>query len=264
MDHLTDSFEDLSISKATVYRYMADLWVLTLKQVRLEPVERNTSERMEFRKTWVKNIEKLGVDYLNNCVFIDGSGFHTNLNRTKGWSPKGERTNKKVLTARANTISILGAVSAKGVIKISLRKPIPPSKKRKLQGGKQLTKGTTSNHFMNFILQVLKEMDKFPEMKGHYLIKDNASIHKDEAIMKLIERRGYNYLYLPPYSPELNPIEQFWSVLKAFVKNKFDLKKDTLTKSITEGAHNIPKHHFEGFTQHSIKRFEDCLAKHLI
>jgi hypothetical protein len=40
---------------------------------------------------------------------------------------------------------------------------------------------------MNFMVQALNEMDKFTEMKGHYLIMDNASIPKNEAIMKLIE-----------------------------------------------------------------------------
>lgn len=62
----------------------------------------------------------MSVDYMNNSVFIDESGFNANL-RTQGWAPKGEAV--KVLTARANSISILGTISAKGLIKISLRKP---------------------------------------------------------------------------------------------------------------------------------------------
>ncbi|EIE82108.1 hypothetical protein RO3G_06813 [Rhizopus delemar RA 99-880] len=57
-------------------------------------------------------------------------------------------------------------------------------------------------------------MDKYPEMKGHYLVMDNAPIHSSTDIGKYIHSRGYRYVYLPPYSPELNPIEQFWSVVK--------------------------------------------------
>lgn len=73
-----------------------------------------------------------GVDYMKSCIFIDEAGFHANLRRPQGWALKGEKAKVKVLVARANTISILGAVLAFGLIKVSLRKPILPSKKRKL------------------------------------------------------------------------------------------------------------------------------------
>jgi hypothetical protein len=81
-------------------------------------------------------LKGLGVNYMSNTVFIDESGFNANLSRTQGWAPKGETTKAKVLTARANSISILGAISAKGLVKFSLRKPIPPSKKKEKKKGK--------------------------------------------------------------------------------------------------------------------------------
>lgn len=58
-------------------------------------------------------------------------------------------------------------------------------------------------------------------MKGHYLIMDNAPIHTAKVTGEIIEESGYKYIYLPPYSPELNPIEQFWSVVKSGVKREF-------------------------------------------
>lgn len=128
---------------------MADLWIFSLKRVQLEPEERNAPERIQARKVWVEEALAMGVDYMNNCVFIDEAGFNANLRRTQGWVPVGETPIVKVLTARANSISILGATYPKGLIKICLRKPIPPesSKKRKLAGGvKKSSKGTTTNH----------------------------------------------------------------------------------------------------------------------
>ena len=155
-------------------------------------------------------VKEMDVDYMNNSVFIDESGFNANLRRTQGWTPKEEAAKVKVLTAKANSISILNAISAKDLIKISLRKPMYSSKKRKLAGGRKLqTKGTVTNHYVNFIKDVLAEMDKFPEMKGHYLIMDNAPIHTGKIIGEMIKEHGYNCIYLPSYSPELNPIEQF-------------------------------------------------------
>ncbi|KAG2190495.1 hypothetical protein INT47_004875 [Mucor saturninus] len=122
MDQMNNSFGDLTISKRTLYRYMDDLWIFTLKKVQLEPAEM---------------MKEIGVDYMNNSVFIDESGFNANLRRTQGWTPKGEADKVKVFTTRANSISILGAISAKGLIKISLRKPMSSSRKRKLAGGRK-------------------------------------------------------------------------------------------------------------------------------
>ncbi|KAG1344247.1 hypothetical protein G6F62_004549 [Rhizopus arrhizus] len=113
MDQLTSNFEDLSLSKRTVYRYLADLWIFTLKGVQLEPVERNTPERILARKEWVEGLRDTDVDYMRNCVFIDEAGFNANLRRSQGWSPKGQPAIVKVLTVRASSISILGATSAK-------------------------------------------------------------------------------------------------------------------------------------------------------
>lgn len=56
------------------------------------------------------------------------------------------------------------------------------------------------------------------EISGRYIVLDNAAIHKVAAVQGFIENRGYKAGYLPPYSPFLNPIELFWSKVKAGVK----------------------------------------------
>ena len=55
-------------------------------------------------------------------------------------------------------------------------------------------------------------MDCFPELKD--IIMDNAPIHTADQIDEMIVARWYKSIYLPPYSPELNPIEQFWAIVK--------------------------------------------------
>jgi transposase len=94
-------------------------------------------------------------------------------------------------------------------------------------------------------------MDKFPEMKGHYLIMDNAPIHTDKIIGELIKERGYKCIYLLPYFPELNPIEQFWSIVKTSVKREFTLKKNTILEIIADASNQV-----------SVKRFVGCLGGH--
>lgn len=104
-------------------------------------------------------------------------------------------------------------------------KAYSPSKKRKLAGGAKVqTKGTITNHYLRFIDDILEEMDKYPEMKGHYLLMDNAPIHTSNLIRVAIKSRGYKCIYLPPYSPELNPIEQFW-LLRVVLKGIYSQER---------------------------------------
>ena len=77
--------------------------------------------------------------------------------------------------------------------------------------------GTRTEHFLAYISNVMDVLDK-NDMKGLYLVMDNAPIHSPVKIRDLVESRGYKCLYLPPYSPFLNPIEEFWSKSKGWCK----------------------------------------------
>ena len=54
--------------------------------------------------------------------------------------------------------------------------------------------------------------------KGKTVVMDNASFHKSPQIRQLIEQTGCKLIYLPPYSPDLNPIETFWAHMKKWIK----------------------------------------------
>ncbi|KAG1139476.1 hypothetical protein G6F38_009802 [Rhizopus arrhizus] len=106
------------------------------------------------------------------------------------------------------------------------RKRKAPSKPKK-----PASKGTVTGHYMNFIQKTMDEMDCIPEMKGYYIVMDNAPIHIPNEIDTMVTERGYKCIYLPPYSPELNPIEQFWSIVKNKVKrSQFQTKEDLSTR----------------------------------
>jgi transposase len=88
---------------------------------------------------------------------------------------------------------------------------------------------------------------------------DNAPIHTAKEIDELITKRGYKSIYLPPYSPELNPIEQFWAIVKNKVKrSRFEDKEDLFTR-FTEACNSVPPNHLHAFVQHSVNVFEKCL-----
>ena len=77
---------------------------------------------------------------------------------------------------------------------------------------------------------------------------DNAPIHIHTDVDELITSRGYRSTYLPPYSPELNPIEKFWSVVKNKVKRGTFSDKEDLKTRIAEACNNVPVHHSQKTT----------------
>ncbi|ORE05620.1 hypothetical protein BCV72DRAFT_136170 [Rhizopus microsporus var. microsporus] len=72
-----------------------------------------------------------------------------------------------------------------------------------------ISKGTTTAHFIKFMNILLCILDLNEDLKESYLVMDNCTIHRSKPMMRKIESRGYKLICLPPYSPELNPIEQF-------------------------------------------------------
>lgn len=266
MDSLTSQFEDLKVSKTTLYDFIKKKCKISVKRAYFYAVERNSVEKIQERKEWVQRWQKTDMDFMSNCIFIDESGFNINMNRSIAWSKKGERAIVTVPKTKASSITILGAVASYGVVNISVRRPkrAEPSKKRKVAGAITAVQskgkgGTVTGHYFNFVASTLDVLDRHEQFKGHYIVMDNAPIHTHLDIEKYIEQRGYGCVYLPPYSPELNPIEQFWSVCKSKLKREKLLKEETLTSRITEACNNIYISDLQGFCRYSVSKFNDCL-----
>ena len=92
-------------------------------------------------------------------------------------------------------------------------------------------------------------------MLGKTLIMDNASIHHVKNVKSTLEYCGFKIFHLPPYRPFLNPIEEFWSKLKADVKRELLTKDDTLAPRITNSAHLFTSSECQGWIQHSMSFF---------
>ncbi|KAG1036225.1 hypothetical protein G6F43_013086 [Rhizopus delemar] len=93
----------------------------------------------------------------------------------------------------------------------------------------------TWKEFMAFLIHVMDVLDKH-NLKGCNLVMDNAPIHKPEKIMEEVSKRGYRIIYLPPYSPFLNPIEEFWAKVKTLVRRSPMTDRDNLVARIREAA----------------------------
>ena len=71
--------------------------------------------------------------------------------------------------------------------------------------------------------------------------------------------RGYKCVFLPPYSPELNPIEQFWALVKRKVRHEKLQDTETLQDRIVDAANEVPIEHLRNIIQHSKNQFDNCL-----
>ena len=91
--------------------------------------------------------------------------------------------------------------------------------------------GTTVERFKRYL-----ETDLLPHLNGNsVLIMDNMKSHHAKAVKNLLDSSGVRYIYLPPYSPDLNPIEKMWSKLKAFLRKEKIRMASELPSAISKG-----------------------------
>ena len=148
--------------------------------------ERDEVKRTEFQK----KLEQIAPDTL---VYIDEAGLDNRLYREYGRAPRGQKVYANIPGKKRERISIIGALRAKQFIA-----PFT------FQGG------CNSDVFNALLEQVL--LPTLP--KGTTIIMDNAAFHKSEKTESLIQQYGCHLLFLPTYSPDLNPIEHYWFALK--------------------------------------------------
>ncbi|EIE79863.1 hypothetical protein RO3G_04568 [Rhizopus delemar RA 99-880] len=271
MDSLTQKFADLNVKKSTVHNFLKTECNLSFKKLTTQPAARNSPVKIQEHMDWVKKWTATDMSYLENCIFVDESGFNINMRPPSGWSLKGKPAVVATPTGRAVSHTVLGAISAKLVICMELRKPQEERTKRikidfanhkrkaPAKTKKPASKSTVADHYLRFLEKTMDEMDCFPELKGYYIVMDNAPIHTSDQIDKMIVARGYKSIYLPPYSPELNPIEQFWAIVKNKVKrSSFEATEDLATR-IIEACNSVPPKHLQAFAQRSVNCFTKCL-----
>ena len=200
------------------------------------------------------------LDYLRTCVFLDEAGFNLHLRRGYGWAKRGVTPKVMVPSSKGPNITIMGAICELGIVNLTLRTPktttvsLPSGKKGKVKAG------TRTEDFLIFIDNVLCSLDD-AGITGRYIVMDNAPIHQSDRVSAVIIKRGFKPLYLPPYSPFLNPIEEFWAKVKARVRRSPLDDHDSLAPRIRDAALHVTPQDCEGWIRHSITFFDRCLAK---
>ena len=144
-------------------------------------------------------------------IFLDETGARTDMTRRHAWAPVGTRALGRAPGGHWKTTTFLAGLTAQGLIApFVLDGPMDRAA------------------FTEYVRQVL-----VPELKpGDVVILDNLPGHKGEEAAELVAGRGARLLFLPPYSPDLNPIEMAFSKLKTLLRKAERRTRDALWRTI--------------------------------
>ena len=144
-------------------------------------------------------------------VFLDETGAATNMLRRYGWGPRGERLVDATPHGHWRTTTFIAGLRSTGLVApLVLDGPM------------------TDEAFLAYVRQFLAPVLS----KGDVVVLDNLAAHKVSGVREAIRATGANLLYLPPYSPDLNPIEQAFAKLKALLRKAAARTREELWTTI--------------------------------
>jgi len=174
----------------------------------LRPSELDRPDIQQARARWARARARVSH---RRFLFIDESGAKTNLTRLYGRAPRGARVYDRVPNGRWETTTMIAAVGRNG-----------PQAPWVLDGPMD---GVAFVVWVEHVLAPTLEPTDI-------VVMDNLSVHKNATARAKIEAAGAEVWDLPPYSPDLNPIEKMWSKVKAYLRKAKARDAETLYQSI--------------------------------
>ncbi len=163
-------------------------------------------------------------------VFIDESGFHTSMTRLRARAPRGERAYAKVPRKRGKKQTLIASISLEGGMGEAVS----------IEGA------TDALLFETYVEEFLA-----PTLQaGQVVVLDGLGAHRTERVRNLIEERGAELVFLPPYSPDMNPIEEAFSKIKSIVRKAGARTREALDEAISEALAAVTLEDVAGWFSH--------------
>jgi transposase len=153
------------------------------------------SEKSEEKRTeYLKELEKIPE---NKRVYVDESGCNEWYGREYGYAPRGKKIEDVKRGRKFGRINVISGYCDGEIF------------------APKTYKNTSDSAFFEdwFEFELLSVVPC-----GYTIIMDNASFHRKKVLAKIALRYGVNLIFLPPYSPDFNPIEKFWANLKKWLR----------------------------------------------
>jgi transposase len=187
---------------------------LPLKKKSRHAAERDTPEVRKKRREFRKEVDPIEPGRL---VFVDETGVTTAMTPSSGRAPRGERVEASA-PASWESVTVIAAMGLDGV-----RAPLA------------FPGSVNAATLLTYVEQVLGPALR----RGDVVVFDNLTSHLSPAVFEAIERAGASVLPLPPYSPDLTPIEERFSKFKQFRRRVGARAKEHLDDAIGEGLRDV-------------------------
>ena len=188
---------------------------------------------MAARRAWRTDEDALGGIVPERLVFLDECGVQTNMARLYGRAPRGERACGTAPCGRWERLTVLGALGPSGIV-----------------AAMAVQAATDGAVFTAYLDRVL-----LPELRrtkpDAVLVMDNLAAHKTARVREMLDASGFTYRYLPPYSPDLNPIEPAWAKVKGELRRVAARTPDALHKALGPALDAITPENAAGFFRHA-------------
>jgi len=162
---------------------------------------------------------------------VDESGFNTSMTRLKARAPKGERAYGKVPRNRGKNTTLIAAITFEGAMGESMT----------IEGATDAE--AFEAYVEHFLAPTLEE--------GQVVVVDGLGAHRTERVRELIEARGADLLFLPSYSPDLNPIEEAFSKIKQLVRKTGARMREALVEAISKALWVVTPEDAAGWFAHA-------------
>lgn len=159
-------------------------------------------------------------------IFIDETGCNIQLAPQYGWAPAGDRLVDRRPMSRIDNVTVVGALRLDGFL-----------------CHEKFVGALNTERWVSFVERTLRR-HLYP---GDIVVVDNLQIHKNIEAKQIIEREGAELVFLPPYSPELNPIELCWSLLKHHLRRLRERTTDGLLRGVWRGLMRVTDRHLRGW-----------------
>jgi transposase len=163
-------------------------------------------------------------------VFVDESGFNTSMTRLRARAPKGKRAYGKVPRNRGKNTTLIAAITLEGAM-----------------GESMTVEGATDA----LAFEAYVEHFLAPSLCTGQVVLDGLGAHRTEKVRELVEARGADLVFLPSYSPDLNPIEEAFSKIKQLVRKAGARVREALVEAIGRALATVTPEDAAGWFAHA-------------